>query len=456
LQNNQEILMTKKYDVIILGGGNAGFAVSKTVRAAGKTVAFVENREFGGTCPNRGCTPKKVLVAAAQTLHEIEQANTHCIDVGKPSLNWSALIKREKSMIAGIPDGMANLARDRGDVFEGTAQFAGPNIITVNGERLEGTHIVIATGSTPRPLPIDGAEHMITSEDILSEEQQPSEVVFVGGGVIAMEFSHVYARAGSRVTILEAMPDLLPQMEEGAVDALRQESERLGISIKTNVDVKTITKNGSRLSVTYSIEQEEHTIDTDQVVNGAGRIANVEHLNLDAANIKHKQHAIEVDEYLRSVSNPSIWVCGDALVGPAQLSPIASYEGQIVGTNIVEGAISKPDYTVIPSGVYTVPALSTVGLTEKAAKQKGLLVKVTESDMSNWFSGKTYAETVAYAKVIIDEDSDQIVGAHMVGHHGEELIHIFAMAMRHRISASDLKQDIFAFPTFSSDIKNMI
>ncbi|WP_169544406.1 dihydrolipoyl dehydrogenase family protein [Sneathiella aquimaris] len=448
--------MAKKYDVIILGGGNAGFAVSKTVQAAGKTVAIVENRDFGGTCPNRGCTPKKVLVAAAQALHEIEKSDAHCIDVGKPSLNWSALIRREKSMIAGIPDGMENLARERGDVFVGSAQFAGPNIVTVNGERLEGSHIVIATGSTPRPLSIEGAEHMITSEDILSEEQQPSEVVFVGGGVIAMEFSHVYARAGSKVTILEAMPTLLPHMEEGAVAALRQESARLGISIKTNVDVKTITKNGNRQTVTYMIDQEEYTIETDQVVNGAGRVANVKHLNLEAANIKHDQHAIEVDDHLRSVSNPSIWVCGDALVGPAQLSPVASYEGQIVGTNIVEGPISKPDYAAIPSGVYTVPALSTVGLTEKAAKQKGLSVKVTESDMSNWFSGKTYAETVAYAKVIIDEDSDHIVGAHMVGHHGEELIHIFAMAMRHNISAGDLKQDIFAFPTFSSDIKNLI
>ena len=142
-------------------------------------------------------------------------------------------------------------------------------------------------------------------------------------------------------------------------------------------------------------------------------------------------------------------------MGSAQLSPLATYEGRIVGQNIVEGLVVKPDYSVVPSGIYTVPALGTVGLTEEAARQKGLNVKVTTSDMTGWFSGKTYAETVAYAKVLVDEDSDRIVGAHMVGHHAEELIHYFALAMRYDIRVSDLRRDIFAFPTFSSDLKSM-
>lgn len=139
----------------------------------------------------------------------------------------------------------------------------------------------------------------------------------------------------------------------------------------------------------------------------------------------------------------------------AQLSPIATYEGQIVGQNIVNGPTVKPDYAVLPSCVYTVPALSTVGLTEEEATKQGLNVKVSTSDMTGWFSGKSYAESVAWAKVLVNKDDDQIVGAHMVGHSGEELIHIFALAMRHRISGSDLKSGIFAFPTFSSDMKNL-
>ena len=448
--------MSDKYDIIILGGGNAGLGVSAVAHEAGKRIAFVEERDFGGTCPNRGCTPKKILVAAAHALHEIETASVHAIEVGKPKLDWTKLIKREKDMIGFIPDAMAGLAKKRGDVYWGSAKFVGPNTVEVDGKVLEGDNIVIATGSKTRPLPMPGAELMITSEEILSEEAQPDEVVFIGGGVIAMEFSHVYARAGTKVTILEVMPRLLPRVDAGAVAAVQTESERIGITIKTGVQVKAVTKSGEKLQVSYEIDGQEHSVEADRVINGAGRIANVETLDLDAGNVKHDRIAVDVDEYLRSTSNPSVWVAGDALVTSPQLSPIATYEGRIVGQNIVDGPTVKPDYSVIPSVIYTVPALSTVGLTEEEAQEQGLDVKVTTSDMSGWFSTKTYAETVAWSKVLVHEKEDRIVGAHMVGHQSQELIHLFAMAMRHGISASSLKNDMFAFPTFSSDLKSMI
>ena len=448
--------MTDKYDVIILGGGNAGFGVSSITHEAGMKIAFVEEWDFGGTCPNRGCTPKKVLVAAAHSLHEIEIASAHGIDVGEAQLDWAKLIAREKDMISFIPGAMEDAAKKRGDVFDGSANFVGPNTVQVNDKTLEGKNIVIATGSRPRPLPIPGAENMITSDEVLSDDTQPREVVFIGGGVIAMEFSHVYARAGTQVTILEVMPRLLPRVEADAVAAIQAESERIGVTVRTGVDVKKITQAKGKLRVVYELDGQQHSIDADRVVNGAGRIANVETLNLDAANVKHDRVAIEVDEYLRSTSNPSVWVCGDALVTSPQLSPLATYEGRIVGRNIVEGPTAKPDYAVIPSCVYTVPALSTVGVTEEEAKEKGLNVRVSVNDMTEWFSGKSYAETVAWAKVLVDDDNDQIVGAHIVGHQGEDLIHLFAMAMRHGIPASKLKDDIFAFPTFSSDVKNLL
>jgi len=447
--------MADRYDVIILGGGNAGFGVSAIAHDAGKKIAFIEERDFGGTCPNRGCTPKKVLVAAAHALHEIEIAGAHGIDVGKPTLDWGKLIQREKGMIGFIPDAMKDVAAKRGDVFEGSAKFVGANAVEVNGTILEGDNIVIATGSKPRPLPIPGAEHMITSDEILSEESQPEEVVFIGGGVIAMEFSHVYARAGTQVTILEVMPRLLPRIEAGAVAAVQAESERIGVTVKTNVSVKGIAEANGKLRVTYEHDGAEHTVDAARVVNGAGRVANVDTLDLDAANVTHDRAAVETDAYLRSTSNPAVWVCGDSLVTSAQLSPLASYEGRLVGHNIVNGPSQKPDYSVVPSCVYTVPALSTVGLTEEEANAQGLNVKVSVNDMSDWFSGKSYAESVAWAKVLVDEDKDQFVGAHMVGHQAEDLIHLFAMAMRHGIAASALRDDMFAFPTFSSDVKNL-
>lgn len=449
--------MIQNFDVIIIGGGNAGFGASAVLHEAGKSIAFIEKRDFGGTCPNRGCTPKKVLVAAAHALHEIEQAPAHGIEIGEVKLDWAKLIDRKQDMIGFIPDAMLTTAEKRANVFRGQATFIGPNRIEVDGETIEGKDIVVATGSTPRPLPIPGAEHMITSDDVLSERELPGEVVFVGGGVIAMEFSHVYARVGSKVTILEALPQLLPRMDSDAVAALEKETVRLGVTVKTGVTVNEITRSGDRrLSVAYEHDGKEFNLRADRVVNGAGRIANIGGLNLDAANIKHDRSSIDVDEYLRSTSNPSVWVAGDALVGSAQLSPVATYEGRIVGHNIVHGPEKKPHYAVIPSAVYTVPALSTVGLTEKEAEEAGIKVNVTTTDMSGWFAAKTYAETLAWSKVLVDEQTDEIVGAHVIGHHGEELIHLFALAMRHGITAADLKATLFAFPTFSADLKNMI
>lgn len=447
--------MAQKFDVVIIGGGNAGFGVSAVAHEAGKTVAFIEELDFGGTCPNRGCTPKKVLVAAANALDEIERASIHGIEVGEAKLDWAKLIGRKDEMIGFIPDAMKGVAEKRGTVFQGSARFVGPTTVEVNGEEIEGENIVIATGSKTRNLPIPGADLMITSDEVLSEPEQPNEVVFVGGGVIAMEFSHVYARAGTKVTILEAAPQLLPRIDADAVAAISGESERLGINLHVGVKVQEISKSGDQLSVRYELDGVVHDVTADRVINGAGRVANVDSLNLDAANIDHDNVRISVDDYLRSTSNPAVWVAGDALVHSAQLSPVATHEGRVVGHNIVNGPSQKPDYHAAPSAVYTVPALSTVGLTEQEARDKGLNIRVSVNDMTGWFSAKSYGESVAWAKVLVDEDTDQFVGVQMVGHHGEELIHIFALAIRHGISATALKDSPMAFPTFASDVKNL-
>ena len=193
-----------------------------------------------------------------------------------------------------------------------------------------------------------------------------------------------------------------------------------------------------------------------RVVNGAGRVANIDRLDLETGRVRHNGGRIETDDYLRSASNPAVHVCGDVLWSSPQLSPIATYEGRIVGRNIVEGPVAKPDYASIPSCVYAVPALASVGLTETRAKELGHKIKVHANDMSDWLSARTYNETNAWAKVLVDETTDRILGAHIVGHAGEELIHIFAFAMKFGITASDIRDTVCAFPTFSADIKSML
>ena len=448
--------MAEQFDTFIIGAGNAGFGASSILADAGQRIAFVERAEFGGVCPNRGCTPKKFLVAAAHSLHEIERASVHGIEVGPARLDWRKLIERKDQMVDFIPGAMKGLAEKRGTVFVGDARFTGPNRVSVDGQTIEADNIVIATGSKPRALPILGAEHMITSDEVLSEHEQPGEVVFIGGGVIAMEFSHVYARAGTKVTVLEVMPRLLPNLDADAVAQIQAESERIGVTVETGVSVSKVDRSGQRFTVTWERDGQIHAVEADRVVNGAGRVADVDQLDLQAGGVDHDGVRIELDAHLRSTSNPSVWVCGDALVGSAQLSPIATYEGQIVGRNIVEGPVHRADYTAIPSCVYTVPALASVGLTEAQAESQGLSVDVRSSDMSEWLSAKTYAETVAWAKVLVNKSNDHIVGAHLVGHHGEDLIHLFALAMQHGIPATAFKTAVYGFPTFASDLKNVV
>ena len=449
--------MNEKFDVVILGGGNAGIGVTGPVRRAGMSVAMIESRDLGGTCPNRGCTPKKILVAAGHALHEIERASVHHIAVGKPKLDWAALIDREKDMIKDIP---ANLARSmtkrQVEVIKGHAAFAGSNTIRVGNRTMEAKHIVIATGSKPRPLPIPGAEHMITSDEMLSERELPCSVIFIGGGVISLEFGHVYARAGAGVTILEALPQLLPAMDTDAVARLQSESERIGIRVKTNVSVKKIEPTNGRLRVIFVHDGREQALEADRVVNGAGRIANVDTLDLETGNVAHANGRVTVDAHLRSTSNPLVHVCGDAVPISPQLSPIATYEGDIVGRNIVEGPKYRPDYESMATSVYTVPELAAVGLTETAARRAGLAIDIHVNDMLGWFSARTYAETVAWSKVIVEKATDRILGAHFVGHAGQELVNIFGLAMRFGITAAQIRENVYAYPTFASDIKHML
>jgi glutathione reductase (NADPH) len=450
-------MSTEKFDVVILGGGNAGIGVTGPVTRAGMSVAMIEQDLLGGTCPNRGCTPKKVLVAAGHALHEIERANVHHIAVGKPKLDWPALIDREKEMIRDIP---ANLARSmvkrNVEVINGSAVFGGPGLIRVGSRELEAGHIVIATGSKPRPLPIPGSEHMITSDEILSERDLPASVIFIGGGVISLEFGHVYARTGTEVTILEALPQLLPAMDKDAVARLQSESERIGIRVKTAVSVNRIEPTNGRLRVVFTHDGKEHAAEADRVVNGAGRVANVDALDLATGNVEHANGRVAIDRHLRSTSNPRVYVCGDAVPTSPQLSPIATYEGDIVGRNIVEGPKHSPDYASMATSVYAVPALAAVGLTEAAARQKDFEIDVHTNDMQDWFSAKTYAETVAWSKIIVDRTTDRILGAHFVGHAGQELVNLFSLAMRFRLTAQEIRENVYAYPTFSSDIKHML
>jgi glutathione reductase (NADPH) len=216
-----------------------------------------------------------------------------------------------------------------------------------------------------------------------------------------------------------------------------------------------IERADGKLRVIFGHDGDEHATEADRVVNGAGRVANIDELDLSTGNVAHDHGRVAVDDCLRSVSNPRVYVCGDALATSPQLSPLATYEGDIVGRNIAEGQKHRPDYGGMATAVYTVPALAAVGLTEAAARQKGVNVDIHVNDMLGWLAAKTYAETVAWSKIIVDRTTDRIIGAHFVGYEGQELINVFGLAIKFGITAHQLKDHVYAYPTFSADIKHM-
>ena len=297
---------------------------------------------------------------------------------------------------------------------------------------------------------------MITSDEMLSERDLPASVIFVGGGVISLEFGHVYARTGTEVTILEALPQLLPAMDADAVARLQTESERIGIRVRTGVSVKRIEPANGRLRVVFTHDGAEHAAEADRVVNGAGRVANVDTLDLAAGDVEHANGRVAVDRHLRSTSNPLVHVCGDAVPTSPQLSPIATYEGDIVGRNIVEGPKYSPDYA----------SMATFGL-HRAGARRGRpdRSRRTAKGSCDRRSHQRHARLVFRKNLCRDgrvvenhrrQATDRILGAHFVGHAGQELVNLFGLAMRFGLTAGQIRDNVYAYPTFSSDIKHML
>lgn len=450
--------MRFEYDLVILGAGNAGQGVARVALNAGLKTAIVEAREVGGTCPLRGCVPKKVLVAAAEALDVIARAKAHHIDVGPATLDWAGLISRKDGLIKNLAPSMHKSLEERGaKVLKGDATFIDAHTIEIDGnKRITAEKVVVATGSTPRPLTFAGHEFLQTSEDLLNLKTLPERALFVGAGVIAFEFAHVLARAGVDVTLLEVGARPLGNFDEDAVAALVEATKALGVKLHTHVKVEAIEPAEAGFKVLASVEGKAQTFESNALFHGAGRVPNVDKLNLSAAGVETKGRHVLVDEHLFSQSAPHIGFAGDVLSGVAQLSPVATYEGALLGNNIVGEERSPPVYEALPSAVYTVPALAQVGLSESAAKKAGHRVRTKVSDLSGWLSAKTYAETTAFAKIVFDDDDGRILGAHLVGHGAQETIHAFANAIRQGLDGEAFAKLPRAYPTFHADLKHLV
>ena len=475
------------FDLIVIGTGTAASTTAHECSSVGWKVAIIDSLSFGGTCALRGCDPKKVLVEAVKVVDSAQRhQNKGVLGSDKVHIKWSDLIHFKRTFTEPFPKYREEGYKKAGIVpFHGHARFIGWNTIKVEGEEkgnnnnntvLNGKRILVATGAKPMDLNIPGSANIITSDQFLEfgEDRLPNRIVFVGGGYISFEFAHIAARAGAKVTILHRGKQPLEHFDPDLVNLLVQRSQDLGIDIYLQSAVEKIDKssddgsyavqysNTSNTSITPDSNNQKKKpttqIECDMVVHGAGRIPNTYGLDLAAAGVEHTTQGIKVNEYLQSVSNPSIYAAGDiAASGGLPLTPVATYEGRLVATNLIKGNVLKSNYSGLPSVVFTIPPLASVGMQEKEAKEAGFRFRTKYENTASWASSRRVGESCSGFKVLIEEDSNRILGAHILGPHAEEVINIFSMAIRLGLTAKDLGDPLlYTYPTNASDVVYML
>lgn len=480
------------FDLIVIGTGTAASTTASECSSAGWSVAIIDSLPFGGTCALRGCDPKKILVEAAKIIDSNQRhENKGIIGSAGVHIKWSDLIHFKRTFTDPFPKYREDGYINSGIVpFHGHARFIGPTTVKIdnaNNTILNGKHILIATGSKPMNLNVPGSENIITSDQFLElgDDNLPDRIVFVGGGYISFEFAHIAARAGAKVTILHRGKQPLEHFDPDLVNRLVQRSRDIGIDVRLQAAVNSIDKSSSLLSSSTTLndvgrnqlmvyytsasdiskknkqnsDEVISTVESNMVVHGAGREPNIHGLDLmEAGGVEYTHRGITVNEYLQSVSNPAIYAAGDVAANKGlPLTPVASYDGSIVANNLIKGNTLKSNYIGLPSVVFTIPPLVSVGLQEKEAKDQGLRFRIKHEDSSGWASSRRVGETCAAFKVLVEEDTNRILGAHILGPHAEEVINIFSIAIRLGLTTRDLNDPIlYTYPTNSSDILYML
>ncbi len=451
--------MTTTVDLIVLGTGSAAQSVAYPCREAGWSVAVVDSRPYGGTCALRGCDPKKVLVGVSELVDGSRRMQGKGVSAPGLALDWADLIRFKHTFVDDVPESTNESFTQAGiATLHGRTRFVDRTTIQVGNETVSGGHIVIATGARHAPLGIPGEEYLTTSTGFLDLEVLPRRIAFVGGGYIAMEFAHVAARAGAQVHILHRGDRPLEQFDADLVGQLVQTTRDLGVDVQVHTTVEAIEKRGDDLIVHTRAGNEVQEVVADLVVHAAGRVPEIDDLDLAAAGVARVERGgITVNDYLQSVSNPAVYAAGDAVAsGGFPLTPVAGMQGGIVATNLLTDNTRTPTYAGIPSVVFTTPPLATVGLDEAAARAQGLRFTTRHEDTSGWYSSRRVALAHTGFKTLVEEGTGRILGAHLLGLHAEEVINIFGLAIRAGLRASDLTDMIYAYPTSASDISYMV
>jgi len=442
--------MAGSFDVVVVGGGPGGYVAALRAAQLGANTAIIEKDRLGGTCLVRGCIPTKALLQSSELYTLAKGGAQFGVVADNVAFDWAAAQKRKGAVVDQLVKGVEGLLKAGGvTVFRGSGKLAGGGAIEVAGERLQAKDIVIATGSAVSRIPLKGAELTIDSDAILELKEVPNRLAVIGGGVVGMEFAAMFAALGSKVTVLEMLPQILPMVEADVVNAYAKHLTGLGAEIHTSSKVAEVAKSGKALQVRFSTGGEGGAVDADQVLLAVGRSPYTEGLGAEAAGVKLERGRVVVDDHLRT-SAQGVWAIGD-VIGGIMLAHVASYEGICAVENIA-GHARIPDYHAAPNCVYTDPEIAHVGLGEKEAKERGIEVKVGRFPFAAAGRALTLGQTDGFVKVVADAPTGRILGVHIVGPRATDLIAEATLAVQNGLTLDQLDLTMHAHPTLPEAI----
>jgi len=456
-----ETYVANQFDVIIIGGGPGGYVCAIRASQLGLKVAVVEKDKMGGVCVNIGCIPTKALLHSAATATALKHAADLGVTVGEVKTDYGVAMKRSRRVAEQNSKGADFLMKKhKVEVFKGTGTLKAGKKVSVKldsgttEELTAGKAIVIATGSRPKDIPAIGltfdGKTIFSSTEALLLEKAPTTMAIVGAGAVGCEFADVFAAFGTKVTLVEALPRLLPVEDGECSDVLAKAYKKRGITCLTGAKIEKAAAGAKGVSLTVDAGGQKQTLDVDCVLVAAGRAPNTENLGLDAVGVKVEKGFIKVDGTLQT-SAPGYYAIGD-VAGPPLLAHKGSREG-IIAAEIIAGHKAQAlDYSNVPGATYCHPEVASVGLTEEACKEQKLEYKVGRFPFSANGRARGTGETDGFVKIIAGKKYGEILGAHIVGAHATELIHELVVARTNEYTVEEVELAIHAHPTMAEAV----
>ncbi len=455
----------EKFDVIIIGAGQAGKPLAIYLAKADRKVAIIEREYLGGSCVNWGCTPTKMLLASATVAEQSRGSDAYGVETGKVKVDFKAAMRRKDKAIVKARKGIEERLDEVEGItlIRGEAYFIGPKKVGVNlnegkSRTLTAEHIIIDTGSSPRSPEVEGLDGVewLTSRSALDLKKRPEHIVIVGGGYIGVEFSQIFSRLGSKVTVVENSKQILDGEDLDVAEEMQKILEREKITFQLNSKVAKVKQSKSGL-VQVSVESDDgktKKIKGSHLLFAVGTVPNTKALKLDAAGIEtDEKDCVKVDDYLET-SQSGVFAVGDVKGGP-EFTHISYDDHRIILERLLENKKRSIKDRPVPYAIFTDPELGRVGLSEEEAKKKKIKFKMAKMSMSKVSRANETGHPEGFMKVIIDAKSDQIIGAAMLGLQGAEMMGMLQIAMMGKLKYQQLRDGVFAHPTLAESLNNL-